>query len=84
MKHGLLEQLERRATALIDGQSFATVYFSNRTRRVMRLCDVIDLLQEGNHPSIVKVQGEPTKRDGHLLELIKTIVEDPAWTDTQA
>ena len=78
MRHIRLDQLEHRAAALLDDQAFVTVVFANHTRRTMRLCDVIDLLQEGNQPRVIDVQGEERTGDGQLLQLIQGIARGEA------
>lgn len=79
MKHTKLDELEKKARALLDDQSFVTVSFSNGQRRTMRLVDVIGLLREnesGLH--VVDVTGEARAGDGKLLELIQGIVREKA------
>lgn len=79
MRHIRLDQLEHRAAALLDDQAFVTVVFANHTRRTMRLCDVIDLLQEGEQPRVIDVQGgEERTGDGQLLHLIQGIARGEA------
>lgn len=79
MNYARLRNLEQRAAALLDDQSFVRVTFSNGQRRTMRLCDVIPLLREnesGLH--VVDVTGEARAGDGKLLELMQGIVREKA------
>lgn len=79
MKRGRLDELEKKAQALLDDQSFVTVSFSNGERRKMRLCDVIPLLRENETGlSVTDVTGEAKPGDGKLLELIQGIVREKA------
>ena len=66
-----IDKLTARAQALLDDQAFVTVVFSDGSRRTMRLCDVIDILQE--QPRVVDVLGEARHDDGHLLALVQEL-----------
>ena len=79
MKRGRLDEIEKRARALLDDQSFVSVTFSNGQRRTMRLCDVIPLLKENETGlSVTDVTGEARPGDGKLLELIQGIAREKA------
>ena len=76
MKYPKLDALEKRARALLDDQSFVTVSFSNGARRLMRLPDVIPLLQDGAVPRVVGIEGE-APGSGLLLEILRGLIEQP-------
>ena len=74
MKYPRLDKLEKRVQALLDDQAFVVVTFADRSRRTMRLVDVIDLL-DGSGPRVVEVLGEDRAGNGQLLGLIRGLVE---------
>ena len=78
MKHPKLDELEKRARALLDDQSFVTVSFSNGQRRKMRLCDVIPLLRENETGlTVTAIDGDAPKDSGLLLEILRGLIEQP-------
>ena len=79
-KFDRLDRLESRARALLDMEAFVTVVFSDRTKRSMRLGDVIGLLQDGTGPRVVAVRGgDDLPGQGELLRLIRGIVEEAIY-----
>lgn len=72
MKCPRLDRMEERARALLDDQAFVEVTFADRSRRTMRLADVIGLLREG--PRVLDVQGDECPDQGQLLHLIRGII----------
>ena len=74
MKYPRLDSMEKRAQALLDDQAFVVVTFADRSRRTMRLADVIGLLREGHGPRVVDVRGDEYPDQGQLHQLIRGIV----------
>ena len=76
MKTEKLKQLERRAAALADGRQLVEVHFSNGARRLMRLPDVIPLLQDGGELIVTAIEGDGGPGSGQLAELLRGLIDE--------
>ena len=78
MKRGRLDELEKRARALTDGRQLVTVTFSDGRRRLMRLPDIIPLLQKNEGDlTITAIDGDAPEGSGLLLEILRGLIEQP-------